>query len=153
MPQKSSSVFSSDSTLQKVPFLLFCWISFALFSLIIGFIFYLVLPRLLPVVWLPYVIGGAALLFVMILGGGLTLITVTAMTGWDLLYPHGQPSVTITLLFPIAATLGQLVRFDRTRLRGSFVAVNNSLTIAQRKRIRGDRILEWRGTLPAAGDY
>jgi hypothetical protein len=37
--------------------------------------------------------------------------------------------------------LAKLLRFDRARLMASFVKVNNSLTIAQAKRIKGNRIL------------
>jgi hypothetical protein len=57
------------------------------------------------------------------------------------LYPHGKRSVTVKLLFPIAVFLAKLVRFDRANLMASFVKVNNSLTIAQTKRIKGNRIL------------
>jgi hypothetical protein len=73
--------------------------------------------------------------------GGLSLITITAISGIDLLYPHGHASVTIKVLFPIAATLAQLTGIKRNRLRTSFVKVNNALTIAQRGRIKGGRIL------------
>jgi hypothetical protein len=83
----------------------------------------------------------AAALFFIVLGGGLTLITVTSLTGIDLLYPHGRRSVTVKLLFPIAVFLAKLVRFDRAKLMASFVKVNNSLTTAQAKRITGGRIL------------
>ena len=138
---KNNNVFSLPATLRKLPFLFFCWLSFALFTLIAGFVFYLIVPRLLPIPGLLYIVGGAASLSVVILGGGLFLLTLTALTGWDLLYPHGQPSITVTLLFPIAATLSQIFRYNRTNLRGSFVAVNNAMTIAQRRRIRGDRVL------------
>jgi len=72
---------------------------------------------------------------------GLFLISATALTGIDLLYPHRKRSLTVKALFPIAATLSQILRYDRNKLRTSFVKVNNALTKAQRRRIRGDRIL------------
>lgn len=124
------------------PFLSFCWLSLLIVGLIEFFIFYLVQPRISSFGVLFNSI--TTLLFAgsfLILGGGLLLITITAVTGIDLLYPHNKQSITVRVLFPIAATLSQLVRFDRNRLRTSFVKVNNSLTKAQSRRIRGDRIL------------
>jgi uncharacterized protein len=126
----------------KFPFLAFCWASVVIAGAIEGMIFYLVHPRLLQIhLWLDYAVGFGFLLFYLILVGGLLLITITSLTGIDLLYPHGRRSVTVKLLFPIAIVIGQLFRVNRNRLRTSFVKVNNSLTIAQSHRIKGDRIL------------
>jgi hypothetical protein len=71
----------------------------------------------------------------------LTLITLTALSGVDLLYPHNHPSLTVKYLFPVAVTLAQLFGFNRNHLRVSFVKTNNALTRAQAKRITGDRLL------------
>jgi len=134
----------------KVPFLGFCWLAYAIVAVGGTLLFYTILGALVHylgdplglfgmavvrVVWLAIVLS---LFFV---GTGLLLITLTALTGKDLLYPHGRPSVTINYLFPIAAFLAQLFGVKRNSLRVSYVKVNNALTIAQRKRIRGDRIL------------
>ncbi|MBD3315996.1 MAG: DUF116 domain-containing protein [Chitinivibrionales bacterium] len=59
----------------------------------------------------------------------------------DLLYPHNRSSITVKLLFPIAATLSRFFGVDRDKLRTSFVKVNNALTRAQLQRIQGDRLL------------
>ncbi len=126
----------------KFPFLAFCWASVAIAGIIEGVIYYLVHPRLLQIhPWLDSTVGIVFLLFYGILVGGLLLITITSLTGTDLLYPHGRRSITVKLLFPIAIVIGQLFRVNRNRLRTSFVKVNNSLTIAQSRRIKGDRIL------------
>ena len=76
-----------------------------------------------------------------VVAGGLFLITLSALTGLDLLYPHRKRSVTVKVLFPIAATLSQLLGVNRNILRTSFVKVNNALTKAQKGRIKGERIL------------
>ena len=126
----------------KFPFLAFCWTSLALVAAAELLLVYLVYPRLNALGTLPLgVFATVAAAFLAILGGGLTLITVTSLTGVDLLYPHGKRSVTVKLLFPVAVSLAKLVRYDRARLMASFVKVNNSLTIAQAKRIKGNRIL------------
>ena len=124
------------------PFLLSCWISYIILFLIVGTGFYLVDPRLMAIsVWAHIIaiiiIGG----FYLMVGGGLALITITVLSGVDLLYPHGHKSITVNVLFPIAMWLAHLVGLNRDRLRASFVKVNNAMTIAQRKRIRGDRIM------------
>jgi hypothetical protein len=119
-----------------------CWISLFILAAFEGVAFYLVEPRLSAMNPLfTIVIGAGMLVFFIVPFVGLSLITITALSGIDLLYPHGRASVTIKVLFPIAATLAQICGIDRNRLRTSFVKVNNALTIAQRKRIKGDRIL------------
>jgi hypothetical protein len=126
----------------RFPFLSFCWAGLILLMGAGALAAYLVYPRLYglgPSVFYLFLAALGAFFFV--LGGGLTLITVTSLTGIDLLYPHGKRSVTVRLLFPVAVFLAKLIRFDRARLMASFVKVNNSLTIAQSKRIKGDRIL------------
>jgi hypothetical protein len=127
---------------KKFPFLSFCWGSLFIVGSIEYFLYYLIHPRLVSISPLADSITAIGLIFFFsILSGGLLLITLTALTGIDLLYPHNKQSVTVKVLFPIAATLSQLIHFDRNKLRTSFVKVNNSLTKAQAKRIKGDRIL------------
>jgi hypothetical protein len=126
----------------KAPFLIFCWVSLFIFFAIGGVFCYLVHPRALAIgFWFDRVILLGVALICLVIFIGLFLITLTALTGMDLVYPHNKRSITIKFLFPIAATLSQVLRFDRNRLRASFVKVNNALTKAQRNRIGGERIL------------
>lgn len=136
----------------KATFLGFCWASFAIALGIGALAYYFVRPRLVSLSvlisntthlfpQLDQIVLVAAILFYLILGSGLFLITATAMTGIDLLYPHRKKSITVKVLFPIAATLSQILGVDRNKLRTSFVKVNNAMTVAQRKRIEGNRIL------------
>jgi len=122
-------------------FLGFCWASYFIFVGMGGLFYYLIAPRI-------HQFGGGHLLviiglagFFTVLGGGLAAITFSALTGIDLLYPHNKPSITVKFLFPIAAMLSQILRVDRSKVRASFVKVNNALTKAQHQRIKGDRIL------------
>lgn len=126
----------------KFPFLAFCWASLLIVGVIESTVFYLIHPRLYGLDLRIDLFAGIAFLFIFaILFSGLLLITITSLTGIDLLYPHKKRSVTVKLLFPIAVSLAQLFRIDRNRLRTSFVKVNNSLTIAQSGRIKGEKIL------------
>jgi hypothetical protein len=126
----------------KATFLIFCWLGLLLFTSVIALAYYLVFPRLASIsqaLELIVLIGLSGI--ILILGAGLFLISTTALTGIDLLYPHNGKSITVTFLFPFAVSLAQLFRIDRNRIRISFVKVNNALTKAQIKRIKGDRIL------------
>jgi len=126
----------------KAPFLFFCWTSLFIFIGIAGLFYYLVHPRALNISpWFDHAILAVVALISFVISAGLFLITLTALSGIDLLYPHNKRSVTIKFLFPIAATLSQILHFDRNKLRTSFVKVNNALTRAQHNRIKGDRIL------------
>ncbi|MGA2506837.1 MAG: DUF116 domain-containing protein [Chitinispirillaceae bacterium] len=119
-----------------------CWVSLLILGAIEGVVYYLIEPRLSAISPLILkAVGAGMLLFLLVPFSGLTLMTVTALSGIDLLYPHGRASVTLKVLFPIAATLAQLLGIKRNRLRTSFVKVNNALMVAQRKRIKGDRVL------------
>jgi hypothetical protein len=126
----------------KFPFLAFCWTSLILVGGALALALYLVYPRLWALdhalFYMSLAVAGA---FFTVLGGGLVLITATSLTGLDLLYPHGKQSLTVRVLFPIAVFLAKLVRYNRSNLMASFVKVNNSMTIAQANRIKGDRIL------------
>jgi len=126
----------------KFTFLAFCWAGLFIF-LGMGFLFYFLIDIRLQAI--SPLLDKLALVALIVLGlvvsGGLFLITLTALTGIDLLYPHGNRSVTVKVLFPIAATLSQLFGFNRNVLKTSFVKVNNALTKAQKGRIKGQRIL------------
>ena len=139
-PKHEESAWRSAWT--KFTFLAFCWASLLTIGSIEVLIFYLVHPRLASLnPTIDLLTGVGFISFFGLLTSGLFLITVTALSGIDLLYPHGKRSITVNLLFPIAVFLGQLFRVDRNRLRTSFVKVNNAMTKAQAKRIRGDKIL------------
>ena len=139
---RPSSENAWRSAWTQFPFLAFCWISLFIVGFIEFLIYYLIHPRLYSFGKIAdFVATGSLLTAFAILFFGLLLITVTALTGVDLLYPHNKQSITVRVLFPIAATLSQILHFDRNRLRTSFVKVNNALTIAQSNRIKGDRVL------------
>lgn len=126
----------------KFPFLAFCWASLVILGLIELLVYYFISPRLVLLnQFLNRFMIFGFLFFFAIMFSGLFLITVTSLTGIDLLYPHNKKSVTVKLLFPIAVFLGQMFRVNRNTLRVSYVKVNNSLTKAQAKRIKGDKIL------------
>ena len=137
---------------KKSTFLVLLWISYLLLASIGVGVYFLINLRLASISnsifqtvgfnpQLHIIALSAISFFFFILGGGLTLITITAYTGIDLLYPHGQKSLTVTLLTPIATTIGQLIGINKDKLRISFVKVNNALTIAQAKRVKGNRIM------------
>jgi hypothetical protein len=126
----------------KATFLGSCWASLLILLCLEGAVFYLVEPRLARIDHLLLLAVGAAMVsFFFVPFVGLSLITATALTGIDLLCPRAVTSITIAVLFSIAPTLAQLLGIERNRLRTSFVKVNNALTRAQWRRIRGDRVV------------
>lgn len=117
-------------------------VSLLLLLLVLAVLLWLVQPRLYLLgdwaVWTVYVLAG---LFLLVVGGGLTLIVISALAEVDLLFPHGKKQVTVRVLYPINLLLGGLLGIGRERIGESFVAVNNALVRAAKKRIRPGRIL------------
>ena len=126
----------------KATFLGSCWASLFILFLIEAAAFYLVEPRLAHIDHrMSLAVGIAMGFFFFVPFIGLSLITATTLTGIDLLYPQRITSITIAVLFSIAPTLAQILGLERNRLRTSFIKVNNALTKAQWRRIRGDRVV------------
>ena len=120
------------------PFLAFSWLAYVVLAAFLGFMFYLAEPRLFEISrTLAWVVGGFFGLVVVVLGGGLLLITLTAITGWDLLYPHGRTQITMRVLPPIVYLIGtSIFGIDKDKLRESFIAVSNALFYAQARKGR-----------------
>ncbi len=118
------------------------WVAFLIFVLAIILLDYLVYPRLYSLNRiLPYILILSSILSVIIIGGGLSLLTLTSITGLDLLYPHNKKQITVRVLFPIVTFLGMVFRIHPDRIRASYVGLNNSLLLAMKKRIKAKRIL------------
>jgi len=126
----------------KFTFLAFCWLSLVLYCVAGATAYYLITLRLVSLaVWLDWTIAALLVCGALLLFMGLLEITFTALTGNSLLYPHKSRLLTIKILFPVAVILSQLVGVNRNVLRTSFVKVNNALTKAQKKYIKGERIM------------
>jgi hypothetical protein len=118
------------------------FISLAILGTGVILLFWLVMPRLQMLAqWLYYSVGAAALLFLLVVSGGLFLLFLSAITERDFLFPHGKKQVTVKVLYPINLFLGFLLGIGRERVGESFVEFNNSLVRATKKRIDPGRIL------------
>jgi uncharacterized protein len=90
------------------------------------------LPR-----WIGMVFGilsGIALL-------GTVLLVLTTALGKDILFTKFMRGVVIKFLLPLIEQIGRLCGISKDTIRQSFVAMNNSLVISQRLKIKPDRIL------------
>ncbi|NJD39635.1 MAG: DUF116 domain-containing protein [Geobacter sp.] len=90
---------------------------------------------------LPRLVGLAVLVLsgVAILGTGLLVLT-TAL-GKDIFFTRFMRLVVIKFLLPMIEFVGRVLGLDKDRIRQSFIAMNNSLVISQRYKVRPDRIL------------
>lgn len=91
--------------------------------------------------WLPLLcmlVGGAGILALIWMCGTLVWHVYTGR------YLPGVSSVrhvTIRLFFPLMELLAKVVRMERKRVRHSFIKVNNELVLADRPRVRLERLL------------
>ncbi len=121
-------------------FLSYCFSAYIIIVGVFYSVWYLIFPRIQGN-YSEYIVGLLFLSFLFVLGGGFVLIYLTVVTGIDLLYPHGKTSLTVNLLFPIATTIATVLGVNKSKLRESFVSVNNSMIKAQCKRISNKRLL------------
>ena len=127
---------------KKAVFIFLSVLSIAVLILLSFLLWYLIQPRVAT--FSKYVALGVKLvLVVFILGvsGGLFLIVLSAITEKDFLLPYGKKQITIKVLFPINLFLAKIFGWSKEMVRESFVEVNNSLFLAQGKRIKNDRVL------------
>ncbi len=90
------------------------------------------LPRIAGLVVLA--LSGVAIL-------GTILLVLTTALGKDILFTRFMRLVVIKFLLPMIEFVGKILGLDKDRIRQSFIAMNNSLVISQRYRIKPDRIL------------
>ena len=90
---------------------------------------------------LPNIIG----IFVAVLSGiailGTALLVLTTALGKDIFFTRFMRLVVIKFLLPLIELVGRGLGLDKDSIRQSFIAMNNSLVISQRQKIRPDRIL------------
>lgn len=72
---------------------------------------------------------------------GTVLLVLTTALGKDLFFTRFMRLVVIKFLLPVIEFVGKLFGLDRDRIRQSFIAMNNSLVLSQKYRLKPDRIL------------
>lgn len=90
---------------------------------------------------LPNVVG----IIMVVLSGmailGTGLLVLTTALGRDIFFTRFMRLVVIKFLLPVIEFVGRLMGLDKDSIRQSFIAMNNSLVISQRKKVRPDRVL------------
>lgn len=90
---------------------------------------------------LPRIVGLVMLILSGIAIVGTGLLVLTTALGKDIFFTRFMRLVVIKFLLPVIEFVGRLLGLDKDRIRQSFIAMNNSLVISQRYKIKPDRIL------------
>ncbi|MFH1243879.1 MAG: DUF116 domain-containing protein [Pseudomonadota bacterium] len=90
------------------------------------------LPLIVGVVFAAMVLFG--------LGGALTLV-FTIIRGKNLFFNRKIRGVVIRILFPLLVVVGRCFGINKDEARRSFVAINNSLVLAEAKKVKPDKLL------------
>ncbi|HIJ80725.1 MAG TPA: DUF116 domain-containing protein [Desulfuromonadales bacterium] len=90
------------------------------------------LPHLVGIIMA--VLSGAAIL-------GTGLLVLTTALGKDIFLTRFMRLVVIKFLLPVIELVGRLMGINKDSIRQSFIAMNNSLVISQRMKVRPDRVL------------
>jgi hypothetical protein len=90
---------------------------------------------------LPHIVG----IIMMVLSGaailGTGLLVLTTALGKDIFFTRFMRLVVIKFLLPVIEFVGRLMGVDKDKIRQSFIAMNNSLVVSQRQKVRPDRVL------------
>ena len=90
---------------------------------------------------LPHIVG----IIMVVLSGtailGTGLLVLTTALGKDIFLTRYMRLVVIKFLLPVIEFVGKVMGLDRDSIRQSFIAMNNSLVLSQRMRVKPDRIL------------
>jgi hypothetical protein len=90
------------------------------------------LPNIVGIVMV--VLSGTAIL-------GTGLLVLTTALGKDIFFTRFMRLVVIKFLLPVIELVGRLMGLDKDSIRQSFIAMNNSLVVSQRQKVRPDRVL------------
>lgn len=90
---------------------------------------------------LPGIVGGALVLVAGIVFLATILLVITTVSGKDI---PGTPllrGVAIRLLLPVIELIGRIAGIPRDTVRQSFIAMNNSLVLSRKFRLKPDRVM------------
>jgi len=90
------------------------------------------LPNIVGIVMV--VLSGTAIL-------GTGLLVLTTALGKDIFFTRFMRLVVIKFLLPVIEFVGRLMGLNKDSIRQSFIAMNNSLVVSQRQKVRPDRVL------------
>lgn len=90
---------------------------------------------------LPHIVG----IIMVVLSGtailGTGLLVLTTALGKDIFFTRFMRLVVIKFLLPVIEFVGRLMGLNKDSIRQSFIAMNNSLVVSQRQKVRPDRVL------------
>jgi len=90
---------------------------------------------------LPGIAGALLALLAVLILAGTVLLALTTLMGKDIPGTRLLRGAAIRLLLPVIEFLGKLAGIPRDTIRQSFIAMNNSLVMARKIRVKPDRIL------------
>ncbi len=118
--------------------------SLALFVLLagLGFVLYMIEPRLALVHHaLPLIARGLALFFALVSGGLAVLLILSVFTGRNLIFNSRVGQVAASRILPLAFVIARRLGISRDRLGNSFVHFSNDIVRATRYRAPGRTII------------
>ena len=90
---------------------------------------------------LPHIVGVVMVVLSGIAIMGTGLLVLTTALGKDIFLTRFMRLVVIKFLLPVIEFVGRLMGLNKDSIRQSFIAMNNSLVISQRQKVRPDRVL------------
>lgn len=122
-----------------ISLLLVTCVAFAGLAFLLWWIPYVGLANIHPKLPLALaVVFSGIVLFV--LGGALTLV-FTIIRGKNLFFNRRIRGVVIRILFPLLVVIGKCFGVSSTKIRRSFVAINNRLVLAEARKVRPEKLL------------
>lgn len=89
----------------------------------------------------PWIFGGVMLALILAVLTSAAVLVLNILLGRPVLFSGRVRGLTIKLFLPLMVAVGRLFGISKTRVRNSFIKVNNELVLGEGRRYSADKIL------------
>ncbi|MFQ5585314.1 MAG: DUF116 domain-containing protein [Thermodesulfobacteriota bacterium] len=90
---------------------------------------------------LPYALGGLLITVILVVVGGVFILTVAVVKGRDVFQSYRMRGPLIRFFLPLMIMVGGIMRIPKIRIEQSFIEINNQLVKSMRKKLKPERLL------------
>ena len=90
---------------------------------------------------LPYALGGLLAAVILVVVGGVLVLTIAVVKGKDVFQSYRMRGPLIKFFLPLMVMVGGLFRIPKIRIEQSFIEINNQLVKGMGRRLKPERLM------------